>query len=340
MVNGNKIIQPLKVVLRIMNNSNSMDKRKVLVVGFGMMGCRHVQAFLEDKDKYEVHVLELSESNIKENIVRINAEYNDCIWYKDLDNVPLLDIAIIATSSSPRFEIIKKLLKTGYKKFLLEKIVFQSEEQFQIVLELIKESKAVAYCNFVNRYFNTYNTIKKELINSKERTNITIHGGEYGLGCNAIHYIDIFQYLTNNNDLLLNKAKVNISKTENRRGDYYKEFTGFISFKNSNSDSIRLISEPEYAGGVTINIINGDKNYLLNENSEMFYFDNKEDFGFDKFTIIPTSRLSDVIVEDIFEDNCRLTKIDETYKTHVELFNVFNTALYGKSSFDTLCPIT
>lgn len=327
------------MVLKTINN-NSMNKTKVLIIGFGMMGCRHVQAFLEDKDKYEIHVLELSEINIKENLVRINAEYNDCIWHNNMNNIPLLDIAIIATSSSPRFDIIKKLLKIGYRKFLLEKIVFQSEEQFNVVLKLIKNTNAVAYCNFVNRYFEVYNSIKTELLDSKDRIHITVHGGEYGLGCNAIHYIDIFQYLTNNNNILLNKAKVDISKTKNRRGDYYKEFNGFITFKNSKSDTIRLISEPSYSGGVTINIKNGEKNYLINENTEMFYYDNGEDFNFDKFSIIPTSKLSNVIIEDILKDNCRLTKIDETYITHIELFNVFNTALYGKTSIDTLCPIT
>ena len=91
---------------------------------------------------------------------------------------------------------------------------------------------------------------------------------------------------------------------------------------------------------MTINIKNGEKNYLINENTEMFYYDNGEDFNFDKFSIIPTSKLSNVIIEDILKDNCRLTKIDETYITHIELFNVFNTALYGKTSIDTLCPIT
>jgi predicted dehydrogenase len=317
-----------------------MNQKRILVVGFGMMGCRHVQAFLQDKEKYEVHVLELSGKNIKENLLRINAQDNDFIWHKELKSLPLLDIAIIATSSAPRFEIIKTLLKIGYDKFLLEKIVFQSEEQFKIVVELLKKSKSVAYCNFVNRYFNIYNTIKKELLNSKEQTNITIHGGEYGLACNAIHYIDIFQYLTGNNNILLKKSKINISQSENRRGEIYKEFNGFISFKNSKSDTIKLISEPNYTVGVTINIQNGDQNYLLNENTEMVYFNTPNDFNFDKFSIIPTSKLSKVIVEDIFDDNCRLTKIEETYSAHVELFNIFNIALYGESSIDTLCPIT
>ena len=317
-----------------------MIKKRVLVVGFGIMGCRHVQAFLDDKNKYEVHVLEPSESNIKENLTKINAEYDDCIWYNNIDKIPLLDIAIIATSSKPRFEIIKKLLEIGYRKFLLEKIVFQSEQQFNIVLQLIKDVNAVVYCNFVNRYFVAYNKIKKELSNSENKTHITIHGGEFGLGCNAIHHIDIFQYLTDNNNLILNKVKIGISKAKNRRGDIYKEFSGFMGFKNNKSDSIRIISEIDYGGGITINIRNGDTNYFLNEQTKMFYYENKKQFNSEKFSVIPTSKLSNIIIDDIFKNNCRLTKLDETYVAHIELFNVFNTVLYDKNSSEILCPIT
>ena len=88
-----------------------MNKRKVLIVGFGMMGCRHTQAFLTQKNKFEIHVLEPSEKNIKENLKKINAKHNDCKWYHNVDDIPILSIAVIATSSKPRFEIIKKLLK-------------------------------------------------------------------------------------------------------------------------------------------------------------------------------------------------------------------------------------
>ena len=113
-----------------------MDKKRILIVGFGGIGCRHAQSFLDKKKDYEVHILEPSDENIKQNLKRINAKKSDFTWYKDIDNVPVLDIAIVATSSFPRFKIVKNLVVMGYKKFLLEKIVFQSEEQ---IAECLKE---------------------------------------------------------------------------------------------------------------------------------------------------------------------------------------------------------
>jgi predicted dehydrogenase len=316
-----------------------MIKRKILVVGFGKMGCRHVQAFLQNKEMYELHVLELSERNIKDNLKSINASYDECKWYKNLNDIPVLDFAIIATSSEPRFDILKALIKIGFKKFLLEKIVFQSEEQFKIAIKLIKSVDGIAYCNFVSRYFSAYNRIKKSLEANNDEINITVHGGEFGLGCNAIHYLDMFQYLTNDNNVSLKIAKIDVSKTENRRGDY-SEFTGCISFINTKSDTISIISEPIKNQGVTINIRSGGESFILNESTEMCFSNTNNIWSFDKFNIIPTSKLSNVIIEDIFNNNCQLTTLEETYKAHLELFKLYNYVLFNKSTAATLCPIT
>ena len=164
-----------------------MNRKKILIVGFGAMGCRHAQSFLNKKKNYEVHILEVSNENIKKNLERINAEKLDFIWHKNINDIPLLDVAIVATSSQPRFEIVKKLITMGYKKFLLEKIVFQSVEQFNIISKMIDKSNILAYCNFVNRYFVAYNDIKKYLNQSTEQININVLGNasQLSLGCNA-----------------------------------------------------------------------------------------------------------------------------------------------------------
>ena len=126
-------------------------KKQILVVGFGVMGCRHVQAFLLEKDKFELHVVEPSEGNIKANIERIGAVKEDCHWYSGIDQVPNVDLAVVATSSAPRFNIVKALLEKGVKLFLLEKIIFQSKHQYDEILGLMKDYGAQAWSNFVNR---------------------------------------------------------------------------------------------------------------------------------------------------------------------------------------------
>jgi len=315
--------------------------KNILVVGFGAMGCRHVQSLMAFPDKYRIHVLEPVTQNIETNTEKIGADSGDISWYSDLAQVdPNIDLAIIATSSGPRFEIVKSLLQKGIRLFLLEKIVFQSASQFQEVIELIDKHSAKAYCNFVNRYFNSYNEIKQKLTNRKSPFQMLVYGGEFGLGCNAIHYIDIFQYISGETyGILMEESNLQISNTGNRRGQQYKEFTGVMRMRNNRTDTLSIVSDIGFQGGVIISIIFGEKKYLLSEGTGKMV-SIEDNINITEFNIIPTSRLTSTIVQDMLSGNCRLTQLNETAEVHKSLFNEFNPLVYGKSSPELLCPIT
>jgi predicted dehydrogenase len=320
-------------------NFKMENKLNILVVGFGMMGCRHVQALLQNKEKFKVHVLEPSAENVETNAARIGAKPEDCSWYNSLGEVPPVELAIVATSSAPRFNIVKTLIESGCKFFLLEKIVFQSVDQFKEIMELMNANGVKAYCNFVNRYFEAYNEIKQEL-NADTHLEMLVYGNAFGLGCNAIHYIDIFQYLTANNNLIIDSSSVSKIEIENRRGTQYREFTGTLKMKNDKGDKVTIIADPEFLGGVTINIRQGNKEYLLSEQSQKYYSIGVGSNDKKDFTITPTSRLSDKITLEILEGNCRLTRLEETFQSHQLLFEVFNNCLFGEHLNVTLCSIT
>jgi hypothetical protein len=58
------------------------------------------------------------------------------------------------------------------------------------------------------------------------------------------------------------------------------------------------------------------------------------------FNIVPTSRLTSTIVQDMLSGNCPLTQVQDTAEVHKALFNEFNKIVHGKSSPELLCPIT
>ena len=314
-------------------------KLNILVVGFGMMGCRHVQALLEEKGKFQVHVLEPSQKNIQINTTRIGACIEDCLWYTNLSDIPKIDLAIVATSSSPRFNIVKTLIDSGCKYFLLEKIVFQSINQFAEILALVKSTGVNIYCNFVNRYFAAYSDIKN-LLKPCLPIEIRVYGNSFGLGCNAIHYIDIFQYITSCNYLSLGTYLVSNLENENKRGIQYREFAGTINFSTSKGDSLSIIADPDFMGGITINIRQGNLEFLLSEQSQKLYSIGMNFSNLSDFIITPTSKLSNKIALEILEGNCKLTKLEDTICAHELLFKVFNICLFGEHNDSRLCPIT
>lgn len=305
------------------------------------MGCRHVQAFLGEKTKYELTVLEPSQENIKTNSVRIGSDESDFTWITSLDDLNFVpDLVIVATSSKPRFNIVKQLLDKGVKTFLLEKIVFQSKAQFTEILDLMKLHQANAWCNFVNRYFKAYQLIKNEILNGTSGVEMSVYGGAFGLGCNAIHYIDVFQFLSSNNEITLLSDDLKLLDKENRRGAEYKEFTGTLKFKNSNGNVLTIIADEEFKGGSVINIKTSSNHYLLSEETQQCFNLTSNNNTYE-FKIIPTSRLSNVIAEDILNNACVLTRLSETKLPHFLLFDAFNSFLkLDTSNLETLCPIT
>lgn len=315
------------------------DKKNILVVGFGAMGCRHVQSLMSQIDIYNIYILELSEENIKANLARIGAVKDRFTWIDSLELVDSsIDIAIIATSSEPRFRIVKTLLENGVKYFLLEKIVFQSTNQFETIIKSLREKDGTAYCNFVNRYFNSYNEIKF-LIEENDNLNMIVYGGTFGLGCNAIHYIDIFQYLTSDNNIVISDSKLKELNQENRRGSQYKEFSGTMSVKNSKGQ-LQIISEEDFKGEVTIIITLREKHFVLNEGTgNMFEFDGIN-CKRSSFVIQQTSKLTAIIVQEILSGVCRLTEVQDTLTAHTSLFEQLNKAISKKSNSSMCCPIT
>jgi predicted dehydrogenase len=316
--------------------------KNVLVVGFGMIGCRHVQSLLQRKKEMNVYVLEPVAQMIESGLARIGAVKADCTWYSAISEIEVnIDVAIVATSSAPRHSIVFSLIEKGIKHFLLEKVVFQSEEQFDNIVQIANKNAVKLYCNFVNRYFKPYNDIKEYLHkNNSTKIRMTVIGGAFGLGCNAIHYIDVFQYITGNNEIKITTADVSVIDIENRRGSQYREFTGGILAGNQQDDSIFVIADKDFQGGVVISIAAGDKIFTLSEQTQQVYEVDSETARQSIFEIIPTSRLSGLIVDEILSGKCRLTTLFETRSAHFQLFKIFNHALTGNHSSSMICPIT
>ncbi len=310
----------------------------ILVVGFGNMGCRHAQSLLKRKKDDNIFVLETNKEIIEVNKSRIGDEENKLVFINAIDDLTCeIDFAIIATSAYPRFEIVKKMLNVGIKKFLLEKVVFQSEMQFDVVIKMLNDYNAVAYCNFVNRYFPNYQAIKKELLDNIPFKMI-VSGADFGLGCNALHYVDLFEFFSNefssvkaSNLVLLNSI--------NRRGDMYKEVIGQIAWGTLKGNNLLINSDINKTGGVEIIIIQGENTHILSEES-LKHIELKADLSLKSkdFVIKYTSELTNIIVNDVLEDNIILPTVQATKNCHTQFFVILNQ-VFELSNSD-LCPIT
>jgi hypothetical protein len=311
---------------------------RILIVGFGNMGCRHAQSLIQSNLQNQYFVLEPNNDIYRANLQKIGVLENQLTCFDNINNLPNnLDFAIIATSAFPRYQIMKELIEKGIKKFLLEKIVFQSEFQFNDIIRLMKKNGCVAYCNFVNRYFPNYIEIKNNLDKSNP-IKMIVTGGDFGLGCNALHYMDLFEYLTGKKVKIEQKHLIENTKG-NRRGFIYKELLGQIVFSTVNGDLLLISAEEKRIGGNEIIITQDDRFDILNEETGRHIQYSREDGLLSKaFNILYTSYLTNIIFNDIINGTTLLPNVEDTKYCHNELFKAANST-FGLAESE-LCPLT
>jgi len=319
--------------------------KSILLVGCGNIGSRHLQALVRMQIPVEIHVVEMSNNSQKLAKLRLdeisyNKKNHSIFWYKSINDVKKIgNLAIIATLSTGRIKIITSLLKKGYKKFLIEKMVCQSKKEYELLLKQMKLFNAKGWVNINRRYFDSYRKIKNSLKKSKY-IQLNVFAENSGLGSNTIHFLDLFSWFLNNYKIKLNGDFLFPKLFKNKRGRNLKEFYGTILGSNGVGSSMTLTFVPSSNTSIIVNISTDTNQYLIDElNQQCFVVGTNKNF---KFSFEHASTLSTKIVTDILEHNMSLLPtLEESFLSHIEIFRIFNSHIKKQLKRNiNLCPIT
>lgn len=322
---------------------------KVVVIGAGNIGSRHLQALSNVKTPLEIYVVEPNKDAFDLSMQRFSESANNkmhSIKLSCIDDLPdEMDLGVVATSSGPRFGIIQEL--TAKKKFtslVLEKFLFTEEESFYKTKDIFDRQGTKVWVNTTRRASCFYKKLRDYLADAKY-VSMFETGGNWGLACNGIHILDLFSMLqgddqdytadTNNLDNVLYDSK--------RQG--YIEFNGTMKFNSRKGCAvITCFPEIEYP---MIMSIHSDKGtfQILENNDECIYRIPKNNYEpcSCKIENKPTSIAMTSVYEDIVgKGGCDLPSYDTSMKLHL----VFLKALLNKKNEITgdrenkICPIT
>jgi hypothetical protein len=320
-----------------------LNRKKILILGCGNIGSRHLQALTNLPYDLEIGIIEPNDESkkiAKKRLIDSNydSKKHKVVWYDKInDDIKFYNLAIIATPSVGRVKNIIKLLELGILNFLIEKIVCQSNSEYELLLSSLKKFNAKSWINVNMRYFDAYQKIKESFKNSK--IHVSIIGSKPVLGTNAIHYLDFICWLSDSYDLTLNGEFLSNEIFPNKRGDQFVEFAGTLIGSGKKS-SIVLTYFPDSNLPTTIHITNSENHLIIDElNNKQFTLSGNLDFEY-KFEHVST--VTTKIVKDIFEKNtCILPSAYDLYSLHSELFRVFNNHINKiKNIKPFLCPIT
>ena len=308
---------------------------KVAVIGFGSIGCRHAQSLCDRHPTVEVYVLERCNEIFKSNLKKIGSPNNCCRIQTVSDIDGSYDFVVVATPSPRRLDLIQALVRVGIPHILVEKVVFQTTNEFESFTEMELGIKSDVRVNMVSRYYSCYKEIKDR---KSPRVNMIVSGGEYGLACNALHYVDVFQYITGAQPEL---QYWSLTKDEavHKRGIDFIEVFGSMAWKTKRGDKLLLISGKEREGSVFVNIFTENCIDEICEGTATItsYQDGHLSFG-QPSGLMPTSLLTSTLYDDMLDGSSLLPTVTDMQQIHKDLFRCINQVA-GLSENEP-CPIT
>tara|TARA_B110000438_G_scaffold291389_1_gene328275 strand:- start:6088 stop:7086 length:999 start_codon:yes stop_codon:yes gene_type:complete len=324
-----------------------MDK-KITLIGCGVVGSRHLQALVKMSQNTTVYVVEpnkksqnLGKKRLKE--ISYNKQKHSIFWFNSLTELSKeSDVTIIATHASGRVDLIKKLLKKGHRRFLIEKFVCQSTNEYNDLLASMKKFRSKGWVNTNLQCFEGYRRIKKCFKPNETISLSVLTNSKFGLSTQSIHYLALFTWLTDNNKIKLDGKYLKKELLPNKRSKSFKEFQGTLIGVNNNNSFLKLTFMPSFENSLIVKISGDNMHFILDElHNKISVFNEKKSKKWN-FEFEHVSTLTTKIIQDILKnDDCSLPSLQDSYNSHSELFRIFNSHLKKNFNKDfELCPIT
>jgi hypothetical protein len=316
---------------------------QIAIIGAGQLGSRHLQGLKLAASSLNITVMDSNEESLKvakERYEAISPIGEKSINYvTQLEDLPSqLDLVIIATGSKPRAAIVQSLLNHATVRYLvLEKVLFPSLVDYNKVARLLKNKGVRCWVNCPRRMYGMYKQIK-ETIDSSKPVYMTKANEDWGLCCNAIHLIDIFMYLTEENTYTIETRWLNNEIENSKRGGYI-EMTGKLEITTPKGNKLILISEKGFQGEKTFMIENDQNMYVISEGEGKWVMNGNTY----QYNMPYQSQLSGVLADELLITGaCSLTPFNISVEYHKPFIEVM-LAKYNeimKTPDNKLLPIT
>ena len=325
-----------------------MDK-KIVIIGAGQLGSRHLQGIAQSSFDISIEVVEpfdTSRKTAEERYYQIEdrKKVSHIEFYNSIDQLSNnIDLVIVATSSDVRSKVVEELLiKKNVENLVLEKVLFQTIEEYFTIEKLLNKTNTRCWVNHPRRMFPIYNDLKLKLQKAKE-VSYNFQGGDWGLGCNGLHFIDHLSYLVDSSEISINTESLNNIVYDSKRKGFI-EFNGLLTGQLGNHH-FSLYSNENFSPSVhTIvsDVLIADIDESKGEISLSQKSNNWELETIKTKIVYFQSELSNILLEDILiNDNCYLPTYKEAMNLHIPYIEAFLKHMNKINGLDNkICPIT
>jgi len=322
----------------------------IAIIGAGQLGSRHLQGLTKINRAIKITIVEPnSDARMvakkrydKMPVNQLVGSVNYLGTLKDLKQN--LDLAIISTNADIRRKVIESLLNNVNVKYLiLEKVAFQSIQDFEFVIDLLEKKNVKAWVNCPRRMAPFFRDLQNNLKNQRKLV-MHVEGSNWGLASNAIHMLDLMAFFTGRTKFTIVTKELDLKIYESKRAGFI-ELGGKFKATTQDGDTLILIDNK-----------NGHFPFKICIESASFNIDIFQQSGLAKivkngtnktieqkpFYLPFQSELTNLQVQQILDlDKSELTPIGESFILHNQMISSFNKHLKLITQKDySSCPIT
>ncbi|MEK6628243.1 MAG: Gfo/Idh/MocA family oxidoreductase [Bdellovibrionota bacterium] len=332
---------------------------KILLIGAGQIGSRHLQGLALLNNGAKIDIVDPSKESLATAKQRYEDVKNDSSpidlnFYTsltDLDKNTAYDFAIIATDARIRKGVTVNLLSTlAIKKIIFEKVLFQKKTDYLEIDQLLKKHQVKAWVNCPMREWPGYKTLKKQIAQHESKPTsykMTVTGGDWGLACNSIHYVDLFTHLTGLTPTAFSTDFLETEIRASKRAGFY-ELTGELNVMFADQSKVTLFCDFNSTKPVQLTIETGQQRHIIKEDLKCCYSSYaSSNWKFEKWDLeMPyQSQLTGLILNELTQTGrTDLPTYQESMNIHLPMIEsfteFFKIHLKTDTKGDLSCPIT
>lgn len=313
----------------------------IAIIGVGALGKRHLESALKSKRTLKIYVVDNNEEAVRE---AIKMDEKCIIGGTDTSILPEeIELAIIATSSAVRKTVFQQMISNSKVKYIIfEKVLFQRIEEYFEVEKLLKEQGIKAWVNCARREQPSYQELKK-IVDKSNYFAFQTTGGDWGLGCNGIHMLDLVQFLSGSQECIIDRLNLlPIVKESKRIG--YKEIYGTVSGSCGKCLSFSITCFPHSTSPLRLDL-SGDNFYAsIDEETHKLTLMSADDgwnANIREFPLYYQSQQTQKVMEKIMNTgDCNLPKYKEAMQLHLSYIEPLIKFFEEQGLEKGLCPIT
>jgi hypothetical protein len=217
---------------------------RILLIGAGELGSRHLQALALLQERAEIVVVEPSpqsaaraKTRFSEAVKANTHTQHSLAVLPNLDHLRgSFDFLINATNADVRATVIEQALSAVQLRYaILEKVLVQRSSELGHLQRLLKISGTTAWVNCSKRFMPFFQ-FSREMLAGHSCT-LGIAGHQWGLACNAIHHLDILSFITGHETGLVIDDLLDRETIPAKRSGFL-EFTGTLHARDDRGSSL------------------------------------------------------------------------------------------------------